>query len=225
MSRRVPTALIVSIVLLLSASVRAGIFIPAADNKGQAQGAIGDTTNLTIGYNFTVGATAITIDALGLDYGTGNLLHGTFPPVPVHIWEAGTTTNLALALIDDANLLSTPVNYGGGAFGVAYYYTAITPVTLAANTTYVIGADLQTSTQGAVFAGPTVNDPRLSLGAPVSGPSSFPTGNVIGAPEYFGPSFQIAAVPEPATGGFGMIALAGLCLRRYRNSRSSQLAG
>ena len=216
MSRRVPAALSVFVVLLLTANVRAAVFIPAADNVGQLQGSLGQSANFTIGYNFTVGATAITIDALGLDSGTGFLAHGSFPAVPVHLWQAGTTTNLALAFLDDANPLSTPI-----AGGVAYYYTAIAPVTLAANTTYVIGADLQVAGQGAVFAGPTANDPRIALGAPVSGPASFPTGNVAGLPEYFGPSFEIAAAPEPSTAVFGLIGLAGLCFRRFRNPRNA----
>ena len=221
MSCRVPAALSVSIVLLLTANLRAGLFIPAADNVNQIQGAFADTTNLTIGYNFTVGATPITIDALGLDAGTGNLQHGIYPAIPVHLWEAGTTTNLALTLIDDSNTLSTPVSYGFGNPGVAFYYAAIAPLTLAANTTYVIGADLRAS-QGAVFFGQTTNDPRISLGAAVSGPSSFPTGNADGWPEYFGPSFEIAAVPEPATAAFGMgVALAGLCFRRRFHSPRS----
>ena len=205
--------------MFVSAHVHAALFTPAADNVNQIQGLFGDTTNTTIGYNFTVGGTAITIDALGLDAGTGNLQHGIFPPIPVHLWEAGTTTNLALALIDDANPLSTPVNYGGPT-GVAYYYAAIAPLTLAANTTYVIGADLRAS-QGAVFFGQTVNDPLITLGPAVAGPSPFPTGNVFGWPEYFGPSFEIAAVPEASTAVFGVMALAGLSLRRLRNRRSA----
>ena len=219
MFRRVPAALSVSIVLLLTANVRAAGFIPAADNWNQTQGVIGDTSNLTIGYHFTVGATAITIDALGLDAGTGNLRHGLDPAVPVHLWEAGTTTNLALALIDDSNPLAPPTQYGNLP-GIAFYYAAIAPLTLAANTTYVIGADLHAN-EGCVYAGQTTNDPHITLGAPVSGPSSFPTGNTVGLPEYFGPSFEIGSVPEPATATLGMVALAGLCFRRFRNPRSA----
>ena len=135
----------------------------------------------------------------------------------MHIWEAGTSTNLALALIDDANPLFTPPP----GTGLAYYFAAITPVTLAANTTYVIGATFQTINQGASIVGTTMNDPRIALGAPVSGPASFPTGNADGFPQYFGPSFEIATAPEPSTAALGMIGLTGLCLRRFRNPRSA----
>jgi len=208
----VGSALSAALLLLLTQNIRAS-FIPAADNVGQVQGSIGEPANYTIGYNFTVGATPITIDALGLDSGTGNLAHGGFPAVPVHLWQAGTTTDLALALIDDADSLSVPISGG-----VAYYYASIAPLALAANTTYVIGATLPTAGQGAVFAGPTITDPRISLGAPVSGLDPYPSANDAGLPEYFGPSFEIAPVPEPVCGAvFGLGAgFASLVLRRRR---------
>ena len=80
MSHRVPAALSVFVILLLSANVRAAAFVPAADTVSAVHAALGHGPGFTIGYNFTVGATAITVDALGLDLEPVTWLTASFPP-------------------------------------------------------------------------------------------------------------------------------------------------
>ncbi len=198
----------ISFLLLPAAHLRAATFVAAADTIVTVQGTYGFAANTTVGYNFTVGATPITIDALGINSGTG----GLFAAVPVHIWKAGTSVNLAVAAIDNTFPLSG-VQAGGS---LQYYYAGITPVALLANTTYVIGADFPFANQGGAFVGAIVSDPLITVGTPVSGPASFPTTNAGGLPEYFGPTFQIQAAPEPTSAVLLSVGIAGLALRRRR---------
>ena len=81
----------------------------------------------TFGYSFTIGNSALTIDALAL-------FAAAFPdPQTVRLWKDGTSTNVVSATILPTDPTTTTGHY--------YRYHAITPVTLQANTTYDIAYD------------------------------------------------------------------------------------
>lgn len=200
-------AVISATLLLASTDARAATFVAAADLIVAAQGVYGYPANETTGYTFTVGATPISVDALGLNSGGG----GLFVPNYVHLWLTGTTVDLASAGIDNTFPLSG-VQAGGS---LQYYYAAITPITLAANSTYSIGVDFPFANQGGAFVGAPVTDPRISYGTAFHGPAgTYPTTNTGGLPTYFGPTFQVADVPEPIAGTLFTLGLTALILRR-----------
>ncbi len=208
---RLPCCLLAFLSLSLGVPKVRADFTAAADLIVAAQGGIGLTE--TIGYKFTVGATPLVIDALGLNSGTGSLSF----TVPVHLWLDGTAIDLASVGINTSDPLSS-VQAGGT---LQYRYEAITPLLLAANTTYVIGADVQ-SFQGAAFGGTVVQDSRITVGPTISEASTHPTANSDSLPQHFGPSFQISAVPEPSSIGLiGLSLLGSILLRRTRGGSDS----
>lgn len=201
------TRIVLSLLLLVSTVSHAkAAFVQAADLSGNVQGALGQPANTTLGFSFTVGVLPTTINALALDSGTGFVA----TPMSVHIWQAGTSTDVAQTNVSNLD----PLSLDG-----RYYYAAIPPVTLLANTTYDIGVDLPFFNQGAMFGGTVVSDPRISVNGGISGPSgSFPTAdnNHIGVGPLFGPTFGIG-VPEPSTlalTGLGLVSLGFVALRK-----------
>lgn len=169
----------------------------------------------TFGYDFTVGAQAITINGLGFWDQGGD---GLFEDHQVGIWNSDGSSLLA----------STTILAGTGAtLDSGFRFQSIGALTLDANSNYLIGAfnGLTGNDQVTRFATATV-DPRITLG---STRFDLTFDGVFGAPTgsqgtnfddgYFGPSFQLAAVPEPATWAFmifGFGAIGG-AMRRQKN--------
>ncbi len=118
-----------------------------------------DGNSYTIGNEFTVGASPITINALGV---WDSLNDGLRVNHSVGIWTTTSTTAVATATVQSgtASVLS------GG-----YRYAPISPVTLSANTTYRIGVLFPGGTSITVDAFnesntyPVTAGPGLSLGA------------------------------------------------------------
>ncbi len=194
--------------MTLSAPLRAASFTGATDYSGGNSISLGWA--LTIGYTFTVGATDITVDALGS-------ITASPSGFTVRIYQVGQSTNVASALVTDAQWSpAAPIS------GRAYAYTAISPVTLFANTTYAIVLDNPVLGAFIADAAGVALDPRITFGTGVGavGAGLFPTTDVTGSGHrgpYFGPSFEIAqagSVPEPGTLltlAAGLVAFAFRC--------------
>ena len=85
--------LLVAFVLAATAAPARAAFVPAADLINYQQGPLGLPANTVVGYMFTVGASPITVDELGIFSDTGSLSQA----VNVHIWLTNTTTDVASA--------------------------------------------------------------------------------------------------------------------------------
>jgi hypothetical protein len=167
-------------------------------------------TNLTFGYEFTVGSQEISVTALGLwvpvaPSPTAGLLNYSHE---VGLWDITGSSLLAYTTIGSG---TPPSLSPSGA-----WYESVGPLTLSANTTYVLGAkypefamDIDWGTRGAVAtsgAGVTLGDARYSYMA-FAFPSAVDANLNDG---YYGPNMLYTVVPEPATCtllGLGMLAL------------------
>jgi hypothetical protein len=182
--------------LLVPAGVAKADFNSALTFAGASSGAFG--ANATAGSAFTP-TSAITIDAVGVS----SFSFGQGPPtVTVRIYVDGTTTDL----LSQAVLSSDPVSTD-----TKYIYHNIAPLVLNAGTKYDIVADYAVNPSDGshnllgVFQ--TVSGSGVTFDNAVStasGTGQYPTTDTItffGSPEggYFGPTFQIQAVPEPGS--------------------------
>jgi hypothetical protein len=164
------------------------------------------------GWSFTTNQ-AITVSAL--DLWTGTATSGR----TVRLYDASLSV-LASALVATSDpVVGAPTTF---------YSHAITPVSLLANTTYYIVADLVHLDVANDLIGPlTVNPAITYLNTIVGlGAGSFPTTDGSGGAAgtaFFGPNFEIlaAAVPEPAASA---LLLAGLGLVRVARRRRPRTA-
>lgn len=167
--------------------------------------------NVTLGYSFTTGGSAINVDALGVyDAGADGLRESH----DVAIFSADGASLLASARIESGT--SAPLDSG-------YRFASIAPLSLAASTTYLIGAFYGSTNLDAPYRrGTAVTTSDLTFGENriSEGAKQLTAPTTIQHPDfregYFGPSFRIAAVPEPATWammimGFGAV---GHAMRR-----------
>ncbi|MES2754265.1 MAG: PEPxxWA-CTERM sorting domain-containing protein [Pseudomonadota bacterium] len=168
--------------------------------------------NFTLGFSFTV-ANDMSISALGA---YDDLANGFVAPKTVGLW---TNAGALLSQVSVTNSNALIDNFR---------YAAITPVTVSAGTTYVVGA-WQYSGSGDVYStapggtnpppGVTTIQGRLSD----TGSFSFPN-QLAGTEAYFGANALIGAVPdvpEPATWGLMIMGfgVAGSALRRRPKAR------
>jgi hypothetical protein len=196
-------------------SLQAGV-IPAVSVIGRATGqSSGDTT---VGFSFSTN-NAFSIDALGA---YGPVTGGT----TVRLYDSGQNV-LATTVVTTADV------QGDTFFGESFYFHFITPVSLAAGQTYYIVEDLPPHTNwlGNGGADSITTDPAINFlgGVAQLGEGGFPTTDTIfhGTinPAYFGPDFEIEAVPEPATlalAATGAACLMGYGWRRRRRTEGTQ---
>ena len=170
-----------------------------------SQQSVANGVNASFGFSFTT-TSAIIIDALA--YHTPGAGGGA-----VRLYNSAGTT-LASALVFQSDPTATT---GGYTYNVA----GITPLALAAGSTYYIAADVPQSTPIVLFAAVGLTTaPGISYGAGVA-QAGFgnPLSDVLNQPNsYFTANFEVASsAPEPAS--FGLIGLAGPVLLLYRRRR------
>jgi hypothetical protein len=148
---------------------------------------------------------AITVTALD----TWVVGDGPTTPVTVRLYNSSLTI-LASATVGPSDPTSGSPT--------AFYSHAITPVNLAAGTTYYLAQDVSlvdVSVTGLV-TNPAINYLGGLRSAGTVTPLTDGLGGVV-APAYFGPNFEIASVPEPGTLyslGAGLSVVVFLCRRR-----------
>lgn len=178
---------------------------------GLTGGGVHSTSDITLGYNFTVNSNSINITNLGF-WDMNN--DGFVSSHQIGIWD--TSGHL---------LTSTTLATGSGAtlLNGFRYASLSTALLLNANTTYVIGGNIGSD-------GYVQNSSVTNLGTAVSFGISrlnnsatgflFPnTGFPADTGAYFGPNFQytVSAVPVPAAVwlfGTGLVGLTGLARKR-----------
>lgn len=174
----------------------------------------------TFGYEFSTNSAPVQIFSLGFWDDSQN---GLAQSHQVGIWSADGSTLLVSATIPSGT--SAPLDSG-------FRFVSVTPVTLAANTSYLAGAYLG-SEPVIRFTTATV-DPAIALGSTRFAPT--PSGDgLFTAPTdaqgttfddgYFGPNFN--GVPEPTTfalAAVGLGVLTALGLRR-RSRRGDRVIG
>jgi len=146
---------------------------PAAANGG------------TLGFSFTVGNTPISVSQLGILTNTFNGAGN----VVVDIWDTS------------GDVLASSSLSGTGASTVGEFeYNTIVPVTLNANTTYVIAETLPTFANDYFITrvSSTVMGAGTTFGQAEFSASGFPTTDEAADGQYIGPNAVYALVPEPA---------------------------
>jgi hypothetical protein len=196
-----------ALTMLAPISARAD-FVPSL-NYGSGQ--VGPYTGPgTIGAVFTVGGTAITIDALGLDNSTIG------PGGTVRIYQFGTTTDLVTQLITSAD----PTSVTDPRF---HYHTLGSPLTLAANTQYVVVMDINNQ-NGTFLDTPVTTDPRITYNFGVNfvgATGAHPTADQQNLAPYIDATFEIAPVPAPAGLILFSIGAAGLLGYAWRRRQTT----
>ena len=232
MARTMKRSACVLVVLLFSlicaAQARAGFFFLSDGTGDFRNGWAGNSFSGTIGYQFLVGPNPVTVTALGFLDGPNTAVPNNAPGTAgsgdgllgshqIGLWTTGGTL-LATVTVDPST---------GYLTGDFKYVDLTTPVILAANTQYRIGAYVS-ATDGDVFrdrnnggsgyTAPTVSDPPFAqliggsqpvYAAPFFSSTNaftFPTtGNAaVGSSGFVGPNLKFldavtAPVPEPSS--------------------------
>jgi len=177
-----------------------------------------DSTD-TLGYQFQVGASSISLTGLGFyDFG-----------------QDGLQTAHDVGLWNNSGSLLTQVSVASGTSAplVGFYrYAAVTPITLASGQTYTVGGLFQTGTDKYSYniVGLT-SDPAINIiiptvyntGSTLTMPtSSFPGNNFTGADIQFTTATPVPFEFEP-TGGLMVLGGAWLLRRHLKNKKSTKV--
>lgn len=167
-------------------------------------------TNLTFGYEFTVGSQPISVNSLGVwDPSSGVGLNYSHD---VGLWDSSGTWLLASVTIPSGN--SATLSSSG------FWYEPISgSVILSANATYVLGATYPLyapDMDPGIIWGTAMTSSEVTFGtarfAPAMLTLTFPATTASYMDDgYFGPNMDYTVVPEPTTCailGLGMLALA-----------------
>lgn len=189
-------------------------FIPAITYSSASTTSLGFP--VTLGSAFTVGANNITIDAVGVNIAGFNINNS----LTVRLYQDGAITDLVTASV----LLSSPNSTTDPRFN----YVAITPIILNAGTKYEIVFDSLDGTEAGMLATGITSIPGVTFNNAVSEffPGARPTQDAFaGLGPYFGPTFQIAAVPEPTTWALIGVGAFGAGAYAWRKKRLAIEAG
>ena len=165
----------------------------------------------TEGFTFTTGANQLVYNELGV-YDWGN--NGLGAPHVVTLFD---TSGYILA--------SATIAFGGSSTVDSFQWVGIAPVTLAANTTYVLASSYGADDPDHFYYGSATLPAGVTLGSAVweSGLTQVFPDQVYGSGQgFFGPN--MSAVPEPTTMVAGALLLVpfGLStLRMWRKSRTA----
>jgi Domain of unknown function (DUF4082) len=162
----------------------------------------------TLGWSFTT-TTAITVNGLGVFDSADE--DGLTDSYEVGLWSS-TGTLLAEATVS-SGATDPLVNQ--------WRYASVTPVTLAADQTYYVGALYLTSDDGVYFPGfpgtvTTASSIIYGQATYAAGPTLADPTNTDGTPGFFGPN--ISVVPELSTWAMMLLGFAGLGFFGYRRS-------
>ena len=184
-------ATIIGLVILTLASARMQADTAITSVSGFS---IGANSQITFGYNFTVGATSLTATALGM-FNNGDVSFGDSHQVG--IWDSVGT------LLGEVTVPSgMPTNYAGD-----FAYAGLSsPITLTAGDTYTVGAFFPSTADTVPVSSTVTFNPDITLnsydfahGSSLTIPTTV-NGNAIPAA-----NIQVSAVPEPSTWAlFGM---------------------
>ena len=159
--------------------------------------------NITVGYDFTVGSSAIELTALGIwDWNQDGLAEAH----SVSLWD--TAGNLLASTLISAGTVNPLVG--------EFRYATIIPITLSAGTTYVLGAGYVDHTADPFIANISGDqatfDPAVSPGnyRRTTG-FAFPNDTSVGPGSAVGPNAQFRSVPEPGSTAL-LLGLAVACL-------------
>ena len=162
----------------------------------------------TLGFSFTVGNTPISVSQLGILTNTFNGAGN----VVVDLWDTS------------GNVLASSSLSGAGASTVgAFEYNTIVPVTLNANTTYVIAETLPLFANDyyIVRVSSTVMGAGITFGQAEWSSSGFPTTDAAANGQYIGPNAVYNLVPEPAA--LSLCGLAAISFGLFGRRRVSVL--
>jgi hypothetical protein len=165
----------------------------------------------TYGWRFTVGNSPLSVSQLGYyDHGA----NGLFDSHPVGIWQ------LDGSLVVQATVPSGTV----GTLIDSFRFVSITPVTLNANQTYVIGGWSPSASDLVIAGSPTATIAseityNIAAYAAPEDNFGFPGSTYNATYGVMGPNMEFSAVPEPRhyamIAGFGLVAFA--FVRRHFN--------
>ncbi len=207
-------ALIFIVSLLHAATARADELITSIIDGAP----FGFPETVTVGYEFQTGANALEVFGLGMwDWQQDGFVN----PVTVAIWN-----------VDESLLgsVSIPAGLGGTMVGEFRFVDLDSPITLAANTAYVIGGfrddgdryllNMDPGIDMLIDSNFTIIEQRFSTESQAE--IAFPDTSSNPGQAVVGPNVQfnvIPAVPEPASGLVaGMILLLGTFCRRHRHA-------
>jgi Domain of unknown function (DUF4082)/PEP-CTERM motif len=180
-------------------------------DQNTAQGALANPP-FTLGWSFTTN-NAITVNGLGVFDDSQDGLTDSYE---VGLWDS------------QGDLLAETTVLSGTTDPLVnqWRYVSMTPVTLAADETYYVGALYLTSDDGVYFPAfpgtvTTTANIIYQQATYAPGPSLTDPTTPDGTPGFFGPNISIGSstIPEPSTWAMMLLGFAGLAFAGYRASR------
>ena len=183
--------------------------------------------NYTVGYNFTVGPSALSVTSLGyLDF---SFTLNTTPNGLAEAHRVGIFDSAGVEIAD----ATVPAGTGGVLIGRFRYVDLATPVTLSSGSTYTIGGFTGLIADGVTSDAYEQNVSNVTTSGITYGQGLYQAGGFLrpttfsaaDQQAYFGPNFRYATVvaganaPEPGSVAMlatGLLGMGGIAFRRRR---------